>query len=51
MVTGVQTCALPILHTHGYRMDWLDQVIAAVQAENPDEYVDAELAAIEEVAA
>lgn len=39
------------MHTHGYRMDWLDQVIAAVQAENPSEHIDAELAAIEECAA
>ena len=39
------------MHTHGYRMDWLDQVIAAVQAEDPSGHVDAELAAIEECAA
>ena len=39
------------MHTHGYRMDWLDQVIAAVQAEDPSDHVDAELAAIEECAA
>ena len=39
------------MHTHGYRMGWLDQVIAAVQDENPSEHVDAELAAIEECAA
>ena len=39
------------MHTHGYRKDWLDAVIAAVQAEDAGEYVDAELAAVEECAA
>ena len=39
------------MHTHGYRRDWLDQVIDAVQAEDADQHIDAELAAIEECAA
>ena len=39
------------MHAHGYRKEWLDQVIAAVRAEDAGEYVDAELAAVEECAA
>ena len=39
------------MHTHGYRRDWLDAVVAAVQTEDAGEYVDAELAAVEECAA
>lgn len=39
------------MHTHGYRKEWLDRVVAAVQAEDAGEYVDAELAAVEECAA
>lgn len=39
------------MHTHGYRKDWLDQVIDAVRAEDADQHVDTTLAAIEEVAA
>lgn len=39
------------MHTYGYRRDWLDRVVDAVRGEDPDEHVDAELAAIEEVAA
>ena len=39
------------MHTYGYRRDWLDQVVAAVQGEDPEQHVDAELAAIEECAA
>lgn len=39
------------MHTHGYRKEWLDQVIDAVRAEDAESAVDAELAAIEECAA
>lgn len=39
------------MHTHGYRKEWLDTVIEAVQREDADQHVDSELAAIEEVAA
>ena len=39
------------MHTHGYRRDWLDAVVAAVRAEDAGAYVDSELAAVEECAA
>ena len=38
------------MHTHGYRMDWLDQVVDAVRREAVEAHIDATLAAIEEVA-
>ena len=39
------------MHTHGYRRDWLDQVVDAVRREAVEAHIDAELAAIEECAA
>ena len=39
------------MHTHGYRRDWLDAVVDAVQAEDAEQHVNAELAAVEECAA
>lgn len=39
------------MHTHGYRKDWLDQVIDAVHSEDADQHIDTTLAAIEECAA
>lgn len=38
------------MHTHGYRRDWLDQVVDAVRREAVEAHIDATLAAIEEVA-
>ena len=39
------------MHAHGYRKEWLDAVVDAVQREDAGEHVAQTIAAIEEVAA
>lgn len=49
--TGTPVVVAGDMHTHGFRREWLDRVVAAVRAERPEDNVDSVLAAIEQDAA